>query len=317
MAIRYRRSFRSGCVMLTAPAHRLRRLRLRLVALRIHGSVLVPFAAIGFATCLGAPALHAQDVTLDRITAMADTEALRSIEVALIAARAMNGTTAQYLAQIQPGAPLDLRILRPNVPAAISRRIRLFYLTAVGKQEQIDVVARESAFAACRPACTAARRDSLVGALDVARSLVARIQALANVSIIAAWPGGWAIDSLMYESSGYRVRMHSPILAIVPWRELPVQNDAATTFLQTIGTSVDQMTATAATMRSHGLATVIRGYTGDVRVVLTGGLGPSVAGLLFLAPGNSAPKVEDVTRIGDIYAVVTLVAPHVYYYETR
>ncbi len=279
---------------------------------------LVRLACVGAVLGFGAPApLRAQDVTQDQIVARADTEVLRAIEVALVAARSMNGTTAQYLAAVQPYAPLDLQILRPNVPPAISRRIRDFYIAAVGKQLQIDVASREAAFKSCDKACNETRRSSLVASLDVARSLVKQIRALNNVSTIAAWTDGWSVDSLLSRPSGYTVRMHSPILALVPWREGPVQPDAATNFLQAIGTSLGQINPVVATMRSHNFGAVTVSARGNARVVMTGSLGPDAAGLLFVAPGNAPPTVGSINAIGDIYSVVTAVAPGVYYYSTN
>ena len=63
----------------------------------------------GMGTRFAAP-LRAQDATQDRIVALADTEVLRAITVALVAARSMHATNAQYLAAVQPYAPLDLQI---------------------------------------------------------------------------------------------------------------------------------------------------------------------------------------------------------------
>ena len=49
---------------------------------------------------------------------------------------------------------------------------------------------------------------------------------------------------------------------------------------------------------------------------MTGSLGPDAAGLLFVAPGNSPPTVGGINAIGDIYSVMTAVAPGIYYYST-
>ena len=296
MAIRHRRPFGPG-TMLGATTRRLRQLHLRLVALRIRRSCAVAILGTGLAVSQSAP-LRAQDATQDQIVAMADTEVLRAIEVALVAARSVNGTTAQYLAAVQPYAPLDLQILRPNVPPAISRRIRDFYIAAVGKQNaDRRRVAQWHSRAATRRA-TRRAGQALVASLDVARSLVKQMRALNNVTTIAAWTDGWSVDSLVYRPSGYTVRMHSPILALVPWREATVQPDAATNFLQTIGTSLGQVNAMVTTMRSHNVAAVTVSLRGNARVVMTGSFGPDAAGLLFVHPAMRRPPSEASTRSG-------------------
>jgi hypothetical protein len=276
---------------------------------------LIIWMAMGIGSA--APALSAQDATQDRITDMANKEVLRSIQVALVAVRSTHATNAQYLAAIQPYAPLDLQVLRVNVPVNITRMIRDFYLAAVGKETNVDVAARQAAFKSCTESCAKARRDSMVASLDIAQSLVKKIHGLKHVTTIAAWADGWSVDSLMHRADGYTVRMHSPVLALVPWREGPVQSDAATTFLKTIGTSLPQINSAVATMRSHNIAAVTHDITGNTRVVMASGLGPASAGLLFRAQRDSVPKIGDVSRIGDIYDVVASVAPGVYYYETH
>jgi hypothetical protein len=70
-------------------------------------------------------------------------------------------------------------------------------------------------------------------------------------------------------------------------------------------------------MRARHLVAVVRDDSGDVRVVLAGGMRADAAGLLFLGQARSPPSVGAVGKVGDRYTAINQVAAGVYYYETN
>jgi hypothetical protein len=90
--------------------------------------------------------------------------------------------------------------------------------------------------------------------------------------VIAAWPDGWVVDSLVCTPTGCTMRQASPVLGLVPWREHAIDSAAAQAWLLAIGTTPAHIDSTTRLMRARRLVAVARDVSNDVRVVLAGGM---------------------------------------------
>jgi len=256
---------------------------------------------------LGASALRAQDPARE--------EMRTAIETGMTLASGINGNVAIFRSAVAQYGPLDLRVQSRDAPPRSIRGMRDYFFGAVGQAAGVDALALIKAFESC--ACDTARRDSAVAALEPARSAARAVSALHGAAVIAAWTGGWAVDTLAYDGTGFVMRQPSPILGLLPWQTHPVTREQAEGWLGRVGTSVDAVSRVASDMAAHGLASAARDANGDVRVTRAGGMASDATGLIFVASTNTPPAVGAIGRIGDRYVTVAGVAPGVYFYETH
>ena len=243
-------------------------------------------------------------------------EEMRSaLETGMTLASGINGDVAIFRAAVAQYGPLDLRVQSRDAPPRTIHGMRDYFLGAVGQAAGVDPLALIKAFESC--ACDTARRDSAVAVLASARAAAHAVGALNGASVIAAWPGGWAVDTLAYDGSGFVMRQPSPVLGLLPWQTHPVTREQAERWLGHLGTSVDAVSRIVADMTAHGIASAARDANGDVRVVRAGSMASDATGLIFVASNNAPPVVGAIGRAGDRYVTVTGVAPGVYFYQTH
>jgi len=238
-----------------------------------------------------------------------------AIETGMTLASGINGNVPMFRAAVAPYGPLDLRVQSRDAPPRNIHGMRDYFFGAVGQAAGVDALALIKAFESC--ACDAPRRDSAVAVLESARAAARAVSGPRGPAVIAAWPGGWAVDTLAYDGTGFVMRQLSPVLGLLPWQTRPVTRVQAETWLGHVGTSVDAVSRVVADMTGHGLASVARDANGDVRVTRAGGMASDATGLIFVALNNPPPAIGAIGRAGDRYVTVTGVAPGVYFYETR
>jgi hypothetical protein len=264
-------------------------------------------AALACMIGLGTKAARAQDPAREELRA--------AIETGMNLASGINGNAAMFRAAVAPDGPLDLRVQSVDVPPRSIHGMREYFFGAVGQAAGVDPLVLIKAFESC--ACDTARRDSAVAVLASARVVARAMSALHGARVIAAWPGGWAVDTLAYDGTAFVMRQPSPVLGLLPWQARPVTREQAEKSLSNVGASVDAVTRIVSTMTEHGLASAARDTDGDVRVTRAGGMASDATGLIFVASNNTPPTVGAIGRAGDRYVTVTAVAPGVYFYETH
>ena len=264
-------------------------------------------AAFACMMLIGASASRAQDP--------AQAEMGTAIGTGMTFASGINGNVPMFLAAVAPYGPLDLRVQASDAPARSIHGMRNYFFGAVGHAAGVDPLALIKSFETC--ACDTARRDSAVAVLESARAAARAVRALHGARVIAAWPGGWTVDSLAFYGTEFAMRQQSPLMGLLPWQTRVVTREQADQWLSHVGTTVDAVARVVADMHAHGLTSVERDENGDVRVTRAGGMASDATGLMFVASHHAPPTVGGIGRSGDRYITVTGVAPGVYFYETR
>lgn len=247
-------------------------------------------------------------------SATVQAEVRKAADAAIPAAEAIAGDTARFIASVQPFGPLDL-LVRRAANAAESNTLRNWFLGVVGAAAGIDprpLVARWH----CGEPCDAARRDSLVSRLPQLQPVVDEVRAMPRVDVIAAWPdGGYRVGVVSFDGKVHSVHAASPTAGLMPWRSFAAVK-AAEIGLAALGTSDTAAARIVGTMRTLGIAAVVRDDGGSVRAVLAGSIGDNEAGLLFLATGAAPPAIAQELPDGRVYEAAAQVAPGVYFYVT-
>ena len=264
-------------------------------------------AALACLIVLGASASRAQDPARE--------EMRTAIETGMTLASGINGDVTIFRAVAAPYGPLDLRVQSADAPPRSIRGMRDYFYGAVGQAAGVDPLPLIKAFESC--ACDSARRDSALAVLESARAAARGVGALHGAGVIAAWPGGWAVDTLAYDGTAFVMRQRSPILGLLPWQTHSLTREQAEMWLGQVGTSIVAVSRIVSDMAAHGLASAARDANGDVRVTRAGGLASDATGLIFVASNHTPPAIGVIGRAGDRYVTVTGVAPGVYFYETH
>jgi hypothetical protein len=172
------------------------------------------------------------------------------------------------------------------------------------------------AIRACDNECAARHRAAFAVRVEALRPIVSQLRPISRVTVIAPWPGGYRVDSVVVEDSAARTLEASREWGFRPSSTATLADGGDAVF-RNLGVARSALVALVAALRAEKLAAVVREPSGAVRLVDDRSVGNREWGLLFTEPREAVPTPGTVFADGRRLVAIDAIASGVHFYLTR